>query len=215
MAVRDHLADHRTVLMFCHALAVEWRLGQALAARRGIDPIMPPLVRRLRETGSAAAAALIATDMRLNEALRRMRLPLDALPADLVHLGQTIAQAVRNEAGLGATAAVSVQAGASRVALMQDVLAQAHAGLVPVDEAGVGLLATMLAQRLGFAREQVVLAMVEDYPLRFALMLRAAGFDVETSGAQLLAIRPGSDPAQVKLVGDAQAAWRLLNGAEG
>jgi len=221
--VRDMLGANRAILLHLHALAIETQLVAALAARRAIDPLLPPLVRRRLDAGavgddvSAQTTALLAAQTRLGEALRRMRLPLAELPGDLQHLAHSIIDAARADHGVidpqGRPAPQDEARG--RLALLHRVLAGLgdDMGLaLRIDHAGVALFLSALALASGFPREVVTLATAEDDAIRLALLLRAAGLNRDEAAGQLLAIRPDADPALVALVDDARGAERLLAG---
>lgn len=220
-AVCDLLVANRAILLHCHALAIETRLIAALAARRLIDPVLPPLVRRRLDAGAAgddaaiATTALLAAQTRLGQSLRRMCLPLDELPGDLQHLAHAIANAARAEHGIADDHARAPldDDGHGRLALLRRVLAGLGddvALALRIDDAGVPLFLSALALASGQSREVVTLACVEDDPVRLALLLRAAGLTCAEAAAQLLAIRPDADPALVALPADARAAESML-----
>lgn len=225
--LRDMLAANRAILAHCHALAVEWRLAMTLAARRGIDPVLPPLMRRrIDATGvgddvAAVSTALLAAQTRLGENVRRMSLPLAELPADLQNLARAMlgaARADRSEAALMAEVPhhVAPDEGHGRLALLYRVVAglgEDMAMALRIDEAGVPLFFTALAIASGHPREAVILACAEDDALRLALLLRAAGLSRDEAAHQLLALRPDADWALVDAVHDAAAAETALGGA--
>ncbi|WP_353229281.1 hypothetical protein [Novosphingobium sp.] len=208
--VRDMLAASPTILTHCHALAIEWRLGAVMAARRGLDPVLPPLLRRrldgraFGDDAAALATALLAAQTRVGEALRRMRLPFDELPGDLQHMAVAIADGARADHGHGDALPARVSGGThpdrGRLALLRRVLAglgaDSGAGL-NLDQAGVPLFLSALALASGAQRDAVVLATAEDDPIRLALLLRAGGLSRDHAAEHLLAIRPDADPALV------------------
>jgi hypothetical protein len=217
--VRDTLAADRAIMTHLHALTIETQLIAMLAASRGLDPLLPPLVRRRLDAAIAGAmaagvaTAMLAAQSRVGQTLRRMRLPLDELPGDLQHLAHTIAEHAaaspvpRNRAHDGSQ---------TRLALLRRVLDGLGDDLplaLRIDEAGVPLVLSALALASGHAREGVALACGEDDPVRLALLLRATGLPVAEAKAQLAAIRPDADPALAELVGDAATAETLLAGA--
>jgi hypothetical protein len=208
--VRDMLAASPTILTHCHALAIEWRLGAVMQARRGLDPALPPLLRRrldgraVGDDAAALATALLAAQTRVGEALRRMRLPFDELPGDLQHMAVAIADAARADHDHNTGAPARVQAGTDpergRLALLRRVLAGLGAesgAALNLDQAGVPLFLSALALASGAQRDAVVLATAEDDPIRLALLLRDCGLGREHAAEHLLAIRPDADPALV------------------
>jgi hypothetical protein len=221
--VRELLAADRAILTHLHALAIETRLATALAARRALDPVLPPLVRRRLDAGAvgddvaALTTALLAAQTRLSEALRRMRLPLAELPGDLQHMALAIRDAARADQAVvdPQTRPVPQDETHGRLVLLRRVLAGLgdDMGLaLRIDEAGVALFLSALALASGFPREVVTLACVEDDAIRLALLLRAAGLSRDEAAGQLLAIRPDADPALVALDDDSHVAERLLAG---
>ncbi len=210
-AVRAMLVAHRAMLMHLHAIAVEFRLSEALAARRALDPVFPPLVRRHPDGG-----ALLAAQTRVTDAVRLMRMPLAELPGDLQHIAWSIRDAACADAhGSPPNGRTPVRADPpGRIALLQRALlhmADDLALTLHIDEAGVALFLSALALASGMPREMVALATAEDDPLRLALMLRTAGLGRDSAALQLLAIRPDADPALV----DIADAERLLRDSLG
>lgn len=224
--VRDMLVANRAILLHLHALAIETQLVAALAARRSIDPVLPPLVRRRIDAGAvggdvaAVTTALLAVQTRLGEALRRMRLPLSELPGDLQHLALTIAAAARADYGFSDRpqhpAPHDDRNG--RLALLRRVLDSlgddVHRAL-RIDDAGVPLFLSALALASGYPREAVALATAEDHAIRLAVLLRAAGLNRNEAALQLLAIRPEADPVLADLAETPQRAELLLAGVAG
>lgn len=220
--LRDMLVANRAILLHLHALAIETRLIAGLGARRAIDPVLPPLVRRrldarmVGDDAAIATTALLAAQTRLGQSLRRMRLPLGELPGDLQHLAHAIADAVRAEhAILAPRAHPPHDDSQGRLALLRRVLAglgDEMAFALRIDDAGVPLFLSALALAARYPREAVALACAEGDPIRLALLLRAAGLTRDEAATQLLAIRPEADPALAALAADAQGADRLLAG---
>lgn len=215
------LADERTILIHCHALAIEWRLTSALAAQGRIDAVLPPIVQAalVPDSGYAEAAAiaprLIAALTRVNESLRRMALPWGELPGDLQHRVIALRNALLVESGIDDIAPMPWAAGQddARVPLMQRLLGamghRVHEAL-RLDRAGVALFLTALALSTGAPRELVSLAIAEDDPVRLALLLRAAGLARDEAIAQLLMIRPDATPALVEAVDGRDSAEAIL-----
>ncbi len=210
-SVREMLAGRRAILTHLLALSVEARLAETLAVERGLDPRLPPLLRR--QTDATDTIALIAAQTRMDSAMRAMRLPLDELPGDLQHLAWSISHVVHADHGQTAPMdrAASAAARPARLDLQHQVLLGLGDDLqlaLRIDEAGLGLFLSALALASGIARDTVALATAEDDPLRLALILRAAGLTQDAAAMQLLAIRPDADSALVD-VGDAE---QLLQG---
>ncbi len=224
--VRDRLMANRAIALHLHAIAIETRLIAQLAARRALDPVLPPLIRRRLDAGTVgddvaiATTALLAVQTRLGQSLRRMCLPLGELPGDLLHMAHAIADGVRAEhaAPVRHPRHAAPDDPHGRLALLRrvlTVLGPDTAMALRIDEAGVPLFLSALALASGQPRELVTLACAEDDPLRLALMLRATGLSPADAAAQLLAIRPEADPALVALPADAGAAEHVLAGQGG
>lgn len=204
-ALRDH----------CHALAIEWRVGQALAADRGMDPLLPPLFAQIRHADAdpdhaGAVAALLAAELRWHDRMRLMRLPLSDLPADCAQLARAVARAAATNPASTPEPAPPPPA---RFALQHRVLAGLgdRAGeALALDRAGLSLFVTALALAAGCMRETVVLALAEDDPLRLALLLRAAGLPRDAALAQMLALRPDAPAGVIDAIADATSARALI-----
>jgi hypothetical protein len=217
--VRTMLAGNRAILTHCHALAVEWRLAMSLAARNGLDPVLPPLVRRRLSADAdvmAATTAMIAAQARSSESLRRMRLSLGDCPADLRNIAHAALDAARAE-HTGEAPPAEPQANPAdargRLVLLHRVVAglgEDMALALRIEQAGAALFFTALAIASGQPREVAVLASAEDDPIRLALLLRAAGLARDEAGAQFLLIRPEADATLVDAADSAAAAEALL-----
>jgi hypothetical protein len=216
--LRAMLSADRAILTHLHALAVETQLIAVLATSRGLDPLMPPLVRRrldaaaAGEGATATATAMLAAQSRIGQALRRMRLPIDELPADLQHLAHTMAEHTLGAAPPRSRAPEDRQTRLSLLRRMLDGLGADLPLALHIDEAGVPLFLSALALASGHAREAAAIACGEDVPVRLALLLRAAGLNRDEAAVQLVAIRPDADPALAGLADDAATAETLLAG---
>jgi len=194
LALPAMLAGQRALLQHAHALAVEHHLTERLAGERGLDAVLPPLVRAHRD--SEAVIALIAAQARAHDALRRMHWPLRELPGDLRQIAGTV-----RDAALAETASaprLDGTAAPARLALLEAALTglgDRAPDALDIDAAGVALWLTALAMAAGVPREQVALATAEDDPLRLAWLLHRAGLDRAAVLRVLLAVRPDADPA--------------------
>jgi len=203
------LAGNRAVLTHCHALAAEWYLASAVAGRLTLDPVLPPLVQR----HAATMMDLIAAQARWFEAMRGMRLVPGDLPADLYNLAQATAGAARADHAIADSGPQRVDGGEGRLALLHHAIAGLGDDLdraLRVDEAGVSLFFTALAIASGHPRETVVLAAVEDDPVRLALLLCATGLARDDVVRQLLILRPDADAGLADSAHGALAAEALL-----
>ena len=215
------LAGERTIMIHCHALAIEWRLTSALAAHGRIDAVLPPILQEVLVPGggideeAAIAPLLVSALTRVNDSLRRMALPWSELPGDLQHMVIALRDALLAESGMSDIAPMPWPAGhgEARLPLMQRLLGamgyRAHEAL-HLDRAGVALFLTALSLSTGAPRELVALATAEDDPVRLALLLRAAGLGRDEAIAQFLVIRPDADPALVEAVEDRKSAEAIL-----
>jgi len=213
------LAGNRAVLTHCQALAAEWHLAAAVAARLALDPVLPPLVQH----HAATMMDLIAAQTRWFEAMRRMGLVPGDLPADLHNLVQATASAARADHAIAESRTDRPdgdggrgdggRGDGGRLALLHHAIAGLGDDLdraLRVDEAGVSLFFTALAIASGHPRETVVLAAVEDDPVRLALLLCATGLSRDDVARQLLVLRPDADTALADSAHGALAAEALL-----
>jgi hypothetical protein len=204
------------ILAHLHATAIEAQVGEELAERLGLDPVLPPLLQALLASSvpqtAADAAALVEAQARFGQAQRRGELPVNELPGDLYRLAILACGA---ELGVDAPAQ-RLPASSDRIGLMRRTLeslgGEASAAL-DIAQAGVGLFATALAFATGMDRDHAVLNLTRTQRPRLALALLAAGLDPTVVARQLFALHPDAGPLDDVLTGDAAQAAAILGSA--
>ncbi len=213
---RDHSAEtlagliegfvaHTGFLGHVHALALEWQLTQRLQARLSLDPVLSPLLQALIASSDAQVAttamALLAAQARFAQNQRRMQLPLDELPGDLLHsalvglrgLGGDDPELQDHVAAAERAIRSRYDEGRSRLGLISRLVMGMGAGAtaaLAVTHAGAGMFLSALALASGQDREMAILATNEAQVARLALALRAAGMKAASIEEQFLAFHP-------------------------
>jgi len=196
------LTGQDRLLAHCHALAIEARLTEHLAAEAAIDPVLSPVLQGLIGSDDPEVAALamncLAAQGRFVQRQRRIEAALEDLPADLMH-DVLLAYADTGGPEAGRVAAAlrdGFDEARGREALLSRALLASGGGLATALDpahAGVALFASAMALATGVARRSVVLSLVEGQGPRLALMLAAAGLD--GAGIEVVAdLFHGSDP---------------------
>ncbi|MDB5724681.1 MAG: hypothetical protein JWQ16_1435 [Novosphingobium sp.] len=209
------LADIPGFLGHVHALAVEWQLTERLQARLGLDPTLPPLLQALLTSDDAPTSALamnlLAAQARFTQSQRRMQLPLNELPADLLHGALLAMRSLGKNEPHAVAAETNVRAGydesRTRIGLIARLVTTMQSGAVAalsLTHAGVAIFVTALGTASGQDRDVMVLSTADDRPVRLALALRAAGREPEAIEEQLLTLHAEISP---------QIDWRRV-GAE-
>ena len=181
-----------------HALALEWQLTERLHTQIGLDPVLSPLMQALIASPDAATAAaamhLLAAQARFAQSQRRMQLPLEELPADLLHgcLG-----ALHTQVGDGAAAEAAIRSrfdeARSRAGLIARLITGMGGGALAalaVGHGGVAMFLSALALANAQDRDLAVRATNDSQLARLALMLRAAGMKPAAIEEQFLALHP-------------------------
>ncbi len=208
-AIVASLAEDSGFLSHCHALALEWQLTERLQSRLSLDPVLSPLMQALIASNdaptAATAMALLAAQARFAQTQRRMRLSLDELPGDLLHVALVILRrhagadghsqdaAARGEAALRAR----YDEGRSRLGLIARLVAAMGGGAtaaLSVSHAGVAIFLSALAMASGQDRDLAILATTEGQQARLALTLRAAGLRPHAIEEQFLCLHPDAAP---------------------
>lgn len=182
-----------------HALALEWRLIEKFQARQALDPVLPPLLQALLAsddaTTSALAMKLLAAQARFAQLQRRMQVPLNELPADLLHgvllAMRTLAESEPQAAAAEKAIRAGFDEGRTRLGLIARLVTGMGGGAIAalsLNHAGVAIFATALAMASGQDRDVVILSTSEGQALRLALTLLAAGLKRSTIEEQLLAL---------------------------
>ena len=233
---RDHAAErvgvmvgslvgHGGFLAHVHALALEWQLTGRMQARLALDPVLPPLLQALIASSDAAVAssamALLASQARFATSQRRMQLPLNELPGDLLHAALLV---LRGQAGDDpADQAAALQAeltlrgrydeSRSRLGLISRIVMGMGGGAtaaLAITHAGAGIFLSALALASGQDREMAVLATNEGQLARFALGLRAGGLKPQAIEEQFVSLHPEMAlPSGFEQLGCDQAAALL------
>lgn len=206
-ALAEHFFSSPQILSHCHALALEWQLAARIEAQYGIDPVLSPLLQQLIASSdssqASAAMATLAAQARFTQSQRRMELPLAELPGDLFHdllLGWRAYNGQRrSDAMIRAEAKLrnGYDESAGRLALLARLIAgmgEAAVEAFDIEQAGVPLFLTALAQRSRQSRAMAVLSTSEQQSARFALGLRAAGLDGAAIENQILRLHRTADP---------------------
>jgi hypothetical protein len=204
-ALTGALIDLPGLLGHLHALALEWQLAERLQQRLALDPVLPPLLQALLASDDATTAALamnlLAAQARFTQTQRRMQLPLNELPADLLHGALLALRTFAGEPQAGAAEA-AIRAGydesRTRLALIARLVTGMGSGAVAalaLSHAGVSTFATALAMASGQDRDVVILSASEGQQMRLGLTLRAAGLKHGAIGELLLTLHPAGSPA--------------------
>jgi len=196
------LANEPAFLAHVHSLTIEARLTLQLQARSHVDSVLCALLQELvasrDDVLAGTAMAALAAQARFIQHHRRMTLPLDELPADLLH---TALLELRATAG-GSEDSVAVAERSLRDAFDES---RGRLGVISrllirmgrnatraldVDHAGLAIFATALAMASGQARDAVVLSFSDRQFARLALSMRAAGLKQPALEKQFLYLHP-------------------------
>lgn len=199
------LGDIPGFLAHVHAHALEWQLAEQLQARLALDPTLPPLLEALLASDDPATSALsmnlLAAQARFAQTQRRMQLPLNELPADLLH-GALLAMRtfVGNEPD-GVAAEARIRAGydesRTRLGLIARLVTAMGSGVVAalsLTHAGVAIFGTALSMASGQDRDVVIFSTSEGQSVRLALALKAAGLNQGAIEEQLLTLHSDIGP---------------------
>jgi hypothetical protein len=213
----DALREH------CQALALEWRLAVRLEAELALDPVLSPLLQAQVADADpgvgALAMAALAAQARFAQAQRRMQLPLGELPADLFHAALLAAREAVNAAGQDDAARAEArlragyEEGAARLALFARLVASSPSIPTPMptlEDAGVALWLSALAERSGEERDHTACAVADPLLGRLLLTLRAAGVAPAEAERQALRTQPNAElPHGLQDIGTREAAQWL------
>lgn len=228
-ALVESLISHSGFLAHIHALALEWQLTERLQARLALDPVLAPLLQALIASSDSVVAsrsmALLAAQARFATSQRRMQLPVNELPGDLLHAALLVLRGHAGGDAAGQTAAVQAERtlrgrydeGRSRLGLISRIVTGLGGGAtaaLAITNAGVGIFLSALALASGHDRDMVVLATNEGQMARFALALRAAGLKPQALEEQFVALHPEATlPVGFEQLGSDQAAALLARSA--
>ncbi len=229
VALVEHLVGHSAFLAHAHALALEWQLTERMQARLGLDPVLTPLLQALIASSDAGVAsramALLASQARFATSQRRMQLPLNELPGDLLH---TALLALRGHAGDDPEIQSAVlqaehtirgryDESRSRLGLILRIVTGMGGGAtaaLALTHAGVGIFLSALALASGQDRDMAVLATNEGQLARLALALRASGLKPQAIEEQFVSLHPEvALPDGFEQLGSDQAAAMLARSA--
>ncbi len=197
------LTEQPGLLLHAHALAVEWRTTERLEREQAIDPIVSPLMQAMIESNEAERASLamqlLAAQVRFRQAQRRMELPLNELPGELLHAVLRIWRQYSDEELDGGGVETDRELrqdyieGASRYGLLSRLVAEMAQGIriaLSPDHAGVAIFLSALASATGQAREITAITTHEGLSARLALTLRSAGLSPREVERTLLTVHP-------------------------
>ncbi|MEO6387030.1 MAG: hypothetical protein ABIT16_06770 [Croceibacterium sp.] len=183
------LADEPALLAHAHALALEGEMAERLQQRSGIDSAVSPLVaeRAASDTPLAGVAGdLLASQARFLRHFRRMELPLNELPLELFEIAM-------RTLGSNVHAGTDYDETSSRLGLLARFVMSldhgAHRAL-SIEQAGLAVFASALADASGQSRDRTVLSLSRSQFARLALALRAAGLDQAATARELRLIHP-------------------------
>lgn len=208
-AVREH----------CQALALEWGLATRMEDGHALDPVLSPVLQAAIGGEGAdhteLAMQALAAQARFAQTQRRMELPLEELPGEVLHAALLAGRGSRNtpipEEERRARGAY--READTRLALLgrvaSELLHEREAGL-SITEAGVALWLTAVAQRSGQSRERIVFAAVDPHLGRLLLSLRAAGLAPGEAEQQVMQLHPDAElPRGLHDIGTREAAQWL------
>ncbi|OBV12530.1 hypothetical protein [Erythrobacter dokdonensis] len=194
-ALAETLAADPELLSLCHALATESHLAERLQQQHGMDPVLSPLLQELIASDRPQVAELamnaLAAQSRFIQSQRRMELGLCELPAELFH--RMIAGCGPSEARAALQQAYDEAAG--RIGLFARLVSAMRRGAVAaleLEHAGLALFASALAALGGQLRAHAVIACQEHQSGRLALVLKAAGLEIEAIERQVLFVDPAA-----------------------
>lgn len=190
----SQLGAHVGLISHCHARAMEWQLASKLDARSGIDTVLSPMVQGLVASPDAATAstamAVIASQARFGQQMRRMELPIGEIPEELRSALSASVHPAFSSSGADAT---HTHDRPNRLQLLTTLLGGAGVDkrdALKIAHAGVALFLTALAETSSQARDLAILATNERQLARLALALRAAGLKPADVEEQFLYLHP-------------------------
>jgi hypothetical protein len=195
------LFEDTAFLSHAHALTIEMQVADRLQQRSGIDSVLSPLLQELlasSEEGTAAAAmGVLAAQARFVQQVRRMELPLDELPGDLLHRAILLLRHSASdhpavdaaEDALRATFNES-ESRLGRISHLVIALDRQATRALSIDHAGLAVFATALAVASDQDRNLAILSLAENQTVRLALSLRAAGLKQGALEEQFLYLHP-------------------------
>lgn len=197
-ALGDVLLGDPALLAHLHGQALEWhvcaQLQDALALDLVISPLLQAFVASHDPSLNGAALKVLAAQTRWRQSSRRMQLPLQELPADLL---QAALVATRAVTPIGSPCEPQIRQaydeGATRIALLARLVTELGTEAVTaldLSRAGGSLFVSALAQQTGQDRDRVLRSIVAGQSLRLALSLIAAGMPVAMAQQQIVTLHP-------------------------
>ncbi|MES2492018.1 MAG: hypothetical protein V4579_01905 [Pseudomonadota bacterium] len=220
-ALAAALLDQPSIVLHCHAMALEARLTERLAGQAALDPVLSTLLRaRLADPDAEIAelaSAVLAAQARFMQSQRRMDLAPDDLPADVLHAVLITLGDVCGPPADPIMAAIRARYDEAHIRhglLARLVLQLGPSWPVALDLAGSGVAIFLTA--LSFAtmrdRAEVLLALGDGQQALLATMLSAAGVERVQIESTMQLIHPDRGPRSHHLQIDQQLAHSLLAG---
>lgn len=220
------LSENAELLAHAHVLTLESQLAERLQESSGIDPVLTSLIQDEAAGSDAALAglamAVLAAQARFIRQQARMALPLGELPGELFHqVTVTLMCLSADHAEAAAHTAAKLRADYTEGQSRLGVLSRFVAALVDrstyalaVEEAGLAIFATALANAVHQERDLVILSFSDRQKLRLGLTLRAADLADAALREQFHHIHPrAAVPQQLQHVSAERAAALLAASA--
>ncbi len=203
-ALTGCLLGNADLLRFLHGLAIEGQLSERLRVQNALDPVLSPLLQRLIASAETEifdlAMAVLAGQARFVEGWRRMKLPMNELPAvlfDAVLVDyRKAAEETDGEAAEQAIASLrkAYGEGKCRTELIARLLGRLGvrdlSDALSVTQAGAAIFISALSFAAEQERDIVALSTNESQHLRLSLLLGAAGLSSQVAAEQLLVLHP-------------------------
>lgn len=224
------IAANPAFLTHCHGLAIECHLAERLRERNSIDPVLSPLMQSLIASDEVDTASLamqtLTSQARFMQRQKRMRLPLNELPADLFHHALMSWRSYAEGLDQSVTARIETrirkdyEESSSRLGLMSRLIEGLGSGAraaLSISHAGVALWLTALASASEQNRDIVSLSTNDRQLARLALALRSAGLNPNEVEEQFLYLHPevslpeGFSQLRIdraRAILDSSAGWR-------
>ncbi|MDG2003846.1 MAG: hypothetical protein P8J20_10995 [Novosphingobium sp.] len=204
-ALTDAFITNAALVGHVHALALETQFTNRLHAKLALDPVLSPLLQALiasqDEATASLAMKLLAAQARFCQSQRRMQLPLNELPGDLLHsallsmrtLAGTEPEVDERAAAAEAQIRLGYDEAATRLGLISRLVEGMASGAIAalaVRHAGASIFLSAVAIGSGQDRDTAVFSTDEAQAARLALGLRAAGLKQQAIEEQFLALHP-------------------------
>lgn len=202
-ALAHWMIEQSEILCHVHVLAVEAQLAARLEVQLGLDQVLSPLLQAL--TGANApqiadnATAFLAAQARFVADCRKMQLPLNELPGELLHgllLHVEEARAIPECTAAFEAIRTHYDESRSRLGLLGRLIAALGGGAtaaLSLSHSGVAIFLSALAHVSGQERASIVLATSESQAARLTLILRAAGLSQSGIAELVSVLHPDRD----------------------